>query len=34
MHIVLLFKFYSDIIILILFKGSLKDAVAAAVGAH
>lgn len=32
--ITLLFLVSSDIIILILFKGSLKNAVAAAVGAH
>lgn len=32
--IALHFAIHSDIIILILFKGSLKDAVAAAVGAH
>lgn len=32
--IALHFALHSDIIILIMFKGSLKDAVAAAVGAH
>lgn len=32
--IALHFAIHSDIIILIMFKGSLKDAVAAAVGAH